>query len=111
MTCKESNHRTIIILETLKRNLPKDYPWPGNVRELEQAVRSILLKRHYFGDAMVTDTDLEDTFVQGFYRGTLEAKEVLKQYCSILYKRYGTYEEVARRAKLDPRTVKKYLSN
>ncbi len=41
--------------------------------------------------------------------GTLEAKELLKQYCHILYKRNGTYEEVARRAKLDPRTVKKYL--
>jgi len=48
-------------------------------------------------------------FAQGFYMGTLEAKELLKQYCHILYKRNGTYEEVARRAKLDPRTVKKYL--
>ena len=87
------------------------YHWPGNVRELEQAVRSILLKRHYYGDAMVTDTDPEDKFAQGFYTGTLEAKELLKQYCTILYKRYGTYEEVARRANLDPRTVKKHLSH
>ena len=111
MTGKEKNHRTDMILETLKRDLPAGYPWPGNVRELEQAVRSILLKRHYYGDAMVTDTDPEDKFAQGFYMGTLEAKELLKQYCSILYKRYGTYEEVARRANLDPRTVKKYLND
>jgi transcriptional regulator with PAS, ATPase and Fis domain len=69
------------LLETLKQDLPKGYSWPGNVRELEQAVRSIILKRHYYGDAMVTDGN----------------------------KRYGTYEEVARRTKLDPRTVKKHL--
>ncbi len=111
MTGKEKNHRTDMILETLRRDLPRNYPWPGNVRELEQAVRSILLKRHYYGDAMVTDTNMEDAFAQGFYTGTLEVRELLKQYCSILYKRYGTYEEVARRAKLDPRTVKKYLGN
>jgi hypothetical protein len=111
MTGKDNNHRTEMILDALKRDLPEDYPWPGNVRELEQAVRSILLKRHYYGDAMVIDTDLEDTFTQGFYMGTLEANQLLKQYITILYKRYGTYEAVARRAKLDPRTIKKYLSN
>ena len=109
MTGSDNNHRTEMILETLKRDLPKDYPWPGNVRELEQAVRSILLKRHYYGDAMVMDIDMEDTFVQGFHKGILTVTELLNQYCHILYKRYGTYEEVARRAKLDPRTVKKYL--
>jgi len=111
MTGKDNNHRTDMILETLNRDLPKDYPWPGNVRELEQAVRSILLKRHYYGDAMVTDIDMEDTFIQDFHMGTLYAKELLNQYCHLLYKRYGTYEEVARRAQLDPRTVKKYLNH
>jgi transcriptional regulator with PAS, ATPase and Fis domain len=100
-----------MILETLKQDLPKDYPWPGNVRELEQAVRSILLKRHYYADAMVTDIDMEDSFIQDFHMGTLDAKELLNQYCHILYKRYGTYEEVARKAQLDPRTVKKYLNH
>jgi sigma-54 specific flagellar transcriptional regulator A len=111
MTGKDNNHRTDMILETLKQDLPKDYPWPGNVRELEQAVRSILLKRHYYGDAMVTDIDMEDSFIQDFHMGTLDAKELLNQYCHILYKRYGTYEEVARKAQLDPRTVKKYLNH
>jgi transcriptional regulator with PAS, ATPase and Fis domain len=80
-------------LETLKQDLPKGYSWPGNVRELEQAVRSIILKRHYYGDAMVTDGNLENTFIQKFHAGTLEAKELLNQYCQLLYKRYGTYEE------------------
>jgi hypothetical protein len=58
---------------------------------------------------MVTDGNLENTFIQKFHAGTLEAKELLNQYCQLLYKRYGTYEEVARRTKLDPRTVKKHL--
>jgi transcriptional regulator with PAS, ATPase and Fis domain len=111
MTGQENPNRTDMILETLKHDLPKNYPWPGNVRELEQAVRSIFLKRHYYGDAMVTDIDLEDALVQKIYSGTLEARELLNQYCHLLYMRYGTYEEVARRAKLDPRTVKKYLRN
>ena len=30
-------------------------------------------------------------------------------YCALLYRRHGTYEEVARRTKLDRRTVKKYV--
>ncbi len=111
MTGQERPNKTDMILETLKKDLPKDYQWPGNVRELEQAVRSILLKRHYYGDAMVTDIDLGDNLVQKIYAGTLGAKELLKQYCHLLYMRYGTYEEVARRAKLDPRTAKKYLQN
>jgi transcriptional regulator with PAS, ATPase and Fis domain len=109
MTGQENPNMTDEILETLKQDLPKGYSWPGNVRELEQAVRSIILKRHYYGDAIVTDVNLKDTFVQKIYAGTLEAGELLNQYCHLLYKRYGTYEEVARRAKLDPRTVKKHL--
>jgi transcriptional regulator with AAA-type ATPase domain len=109
MTGQENQNMTDRILETLKQDLPKGYSWPGNVRELEQAVRSIILKRHYYGDAMVTDGNLEDTFIQKFHAGTLEAKELLNQYCHLLYKRYGTYEEVSRRTKLDPRTVKKHL--
>lgn len=109
MTGQEKPDMTDMILETLKQDLPKDYQWPGNVRELEQAVRSIILKKHYYGDTIVTDVDLENTFVQKIYGGTLEAKELLSQYCRLLYKRYETYEEVARHTKLDPRTVKKYL--
>jgi DNA-binding CsgD family transcriptional regulator len=32
-------------------------------------------------------------------------------YCALLYRRHGTYEEVARRTGLDRRTVKKYLDD
>jgi len=109
ITGQESSKLTDMILETLKRDLPKDYNWPGNVRELEQAVRRIFLTRHYYGDIMVTKPNLEDDFMQKINSGTLKAKELLSQYCSFLYQQFGTYEEVARRTGLDRRTVKKYL--
>ena len=41
--------------------------------------------------------------------GTIDAQTLLANYCRHLYARYGTYEEVARRMRLDRRTVKKYL--
>jgi hypothetical protein len=43
------------------------------------------------------------------HAGTLEARELLGQYCTLIYQRYGTYQEVARRTGLDRRTVKKYV--
>ena len=41
--------------------------------------------------------------------GTLTGEALLARYCALLYERFGTYEEVARRADLDRRTVKKYV--
>jgi transcriptional regulator with PAS, ATPase and Fis domain len=111
MTGQESSHLTEMVLETLKRELPPTYSWPGNVRELEQAVRRILLTRHYGGDTTITNPDPEDEFMQKFKTGGLEARELLSQYCTLLFNRFGTYEEVARRTKLDRRTVKKYVSS
>lgn len=37
------------------------------------------------------------------------AQELLHQYCSRLYVRYGSYEKVAEITRLDSRTVKKYI--
>jgi hypothetical protein len=39
-----------------------------------------------------------------------DANALLSRYCNLLYNRFGTYEEVARRMKLDRRTVKKYIT-
>jgi O6-methylguanine-DNA--protein-cysteine methyltransferase len=50
-----------------------------------------------------------ETFLSGLQEGAMNARQVLSGYCRILYGRYGTYEEVARRTGLDRRTVKKYL--
>jgi DNA-binding NtrC family response regulator len=111
MTDQVSPKLTDMILTTLQKDLPPEYTWPGNVRELEQAVRRILLTGHYYGDVMVTTSNLEEEFIQNIQTGNLRAKELLSQYCTFLYQRFGTYQEVARRTGLDRRTVKKYLQD
>jgi len=109
ITGEESQKLTDIVMEALDRDLPKDYRWPGNVRELGQAVRRILLTQRYEGDILITAPNMEEGLLQDIHNGSLKADELLNQYCVLLYRRFGTYQEVARRTGLDPRTVKKYL--
>ncbi len=97
------------VLTALEKGLPRDYSWPGNVRELEQAVRRVLLTNHYQGDTCEIPTGLQGRLHQGIEEGGLNAQEILAAYCTLLYQRCGTYEEVARKTKLDRRTVKKYI--
>jgi hypothetical protein len=95
-----------LVLTALRRDLPPGYPWPGNVRELEQAVRRILLAGSYLGDSSLQGEAVEADRMKA---GTVDAYTLLANYCRHLFDRYGTYEEVARRTRLDRRTVKKYL--
>lgn len=111
MTGEERPDLTDLVLVTLKRDLPADYPWPGNVRELEQAVRRILLTRNYEGDVMTTGLDREASLIQDIRSRSLEARELLGEYCALLFEQHGSYEEVARRTKLDRRTVKRYVDS
>ncbi|MEW6600487.1 MAG: sigma 54-interacting transcriptional regulator [Nitrospirota bacterium] len=96
--------RTVLIKE-----LRSDYPWPGNVRELEQAVRRIILTRHYSGDIIDMPEGAHDHLIKEIRDGAMDADGILSLYCRTLYERHGTYEEVARISNLDRRTVKKYL--
>jgi len=100
---------TDMVMEALKRDLPAGYPWPGNVRELEQAVRRVLLTGMYTGESFTTKRG--DDICERIGLGTITAKELLVPYCSLLYDRFGTYEEVARRTGLDRRTAKKHVLN
>ena len=109
MTGEKNRQLTDRVLTTLERDLPKDYGWPGNVRELEQALRRILLTQRYEADLGLSHRDAEEAFLEDFRAGSLSAKALMSRYCQLLYKRCGTYEEVARRAGLDRRTVKKHL--
>ena len=109
MTGGDKLRLTDMVLSTLEHDLAKDYRWPGNVRELEQAVRRVLLTRSYRGDVTFAHLDPEEAFLSDFRAGTLSAKALMSRYCQLLYERCGTYEEVARRAGLDRRTVKKHL--
>ena len=98
-----------MVRRVIRRDLDAEYPWPGNVRELEQAVRRILLTQHYKGDEHAATPSRRDALVRGMEAGTLDADALLSGYCGWLYDRFGSYEEVARRTRLDRRTVKKYV--
>jgi transcriptional regulator with PAS, ATPase and Fis domain len=111
LTGKDDANDTQFILDTLKRDLPKNYPWPGNVRELEQAVRRVLLTHHYRGDLKIASPEAGRSLAGDIHSGKLNARELLSRYCVMLYDRAGTIEEVARRTGLDRRTVKKYLQS
>jgi MoxR-like ATPase len=97
------------VMDTLHASLPRGYAWPGNVRELEQAVRRILLTGRYAGDAAEAAADGTQKLAQELAAGTLTADDLLGRYCAQLYRRLGTYAEVAARVGLDPRTTRKYV--
>ena len=58
------------------------------------------------GDAV----DLIDVLHQSIEQESLSAQDLVASYCRILYEKYGTYEKVAQITNLDPRTVKKHIS-
>lgn len=98
-----------LVREALVRDVGKNYQWPGNVRELEQAVRRIIINRHYKSDTGSVPAGHLEQLTSGIDSGSLDAQGLLAGYCQLLHKRLGTYEEVARRTGLDRRTVKKHI--
>ena len=98
------------VLEAIDSSLPRNYAWPGNVRELEQALRRILLTGRYAADLPLVAPDEETAMVDKLRAGEFAASELLARYCAMLYRRLGTYVEVAKRTGLDPRTTRKYVA-
>jgi len=95
--------------EVIETDLNTSYRWPGNVRELAQCIRQILLNGTYrsihrdlSGAAPARSAEKKKPL-------DLDARGILQQHCHRLYREYGTYGEVARRTRLDRRTVKKYI--
>ena len=88
--------------------VPDGYHWPGNVRELEQCIRRICLTGTYQGDPQQSAMK-EELFIQSLSSGNISAQQLLQSYCRHLYDRLESYEAVARVAKMDRRTVKKYI--
>jgi DNA-binding NtrC family response regulator len=100
-----------MVRDVIARQLGDHYPWPGNVRELEQCVRRVLLKKEYAGRSSIpAEKRLADTLARGVTEGRIDTQQLVTGYCYMLHKRYGTFEEVARRTGLDRRTVKKYIT-
>lgn len=108
MTGEYAADLAVSIREKLIATVGENYDWPGNVRELEQAVRRILLTGKYEGETRTGD--LRMRLLAGVENTSLDADQLLSMYCRLLYGRHKTFEEVARRTNLDPRTVKKYLT-
>lgn len=96
--------------DTLIETVGLSYQWPGNVRELEQAVRRVLVTGHYQGEALSIAWPERNPLFIKIEEGGIDAQQLLSGYCHLLYSRHGTIEAVARRTRLDRRTVKKYLS-
>jgi DNA-binding NtrC family response regulator len=109
MTGETASELVAQVRAALDTGVGLDYAWPGNVRELEQAVRRILLTRSYETDHPAAAKSVRDELVAGIDRGSLDADALLSGYCTLLHQRHRTFEEVARRANLDRRTVKRYL--
>jgi hypothetical protein len=98
------------VMHTLESEVGLDYDWPGNVRELEQAVRSILLTLHYNKNPSGAGGYTNELH-RAIAKESANAHELVSIYCSILYRKYGTYMKVAEITDLDPRTVKKHIQN
>lgn len=107
---KASPECSEMVLNVIENQLGSDYEWPGNVRELEQCTRSVLLNRHYPGKSKTRNKGIEELLVSDILKGEIGAQELLSGYCRLLYERFATFEEVARRTGLDRRTVKKYIT-
>ncbi|MEJ2134011.1 MAG: sigma 54-interacting transcriptional regulator [Desulfofustis sp.] len=103
-------HLLDVVMTTLEGEVGLDYQWPGNVRELEQAVRSILLTLHYNNNNSY-EVDGTNKLHLAIERESVSAQELVSLYCSLLYRKYGTYEKVAKITNLDPRTIKKHIQN
>jgi DNA-binding NtrC family response regulator len=110
MVGRPSPELTEIVKQVIDRQLGSEYPWHGNVRELEQCVRRVLLKCSYDGDKKShVPEDLLSKLTSGIGDGIIPVQDLVSGYCDLLYRRFGTFEEVARRTHLDRRTVKKYI--
>ena len=93
------------VIEWIDQNLGPDYGWPGNVRELEQCLRNVMI-RGVYRPAYKTRASLRTVLSDEFLFGKLSAEELLSRYCTMIYAETGSYEESARRLKIDRRTVK-----
>lgn len=110
----EDNHELVKkTADIIDRILGKDYHWPGNVRELEQCVRSIMLRKGYRGKSgrARPGQSPEKQLINGVMSCSISVSSLVSRYCALLYDRFQTYEEVARRTGLDRRTTKKYIQN
>ena len=81
------------------------YRWPGNVRELEQCVRNVMIRGEY-QPPHAARVSGRQRVAEEMLAGSLNADELLRRYCTLVYAETRSYQETARRLDLDRRTVK-----
>jgi len=86
-------------------HLGDGYHWPGNVRELEQCVRNVMIRGEY-RPPRAARVSARQRVAEEMLAGSLNADELLRRYCTLVYAETGSYQETARRLDLDRRTVK-----
>ena len=89
--------------------LGPDYAWPGNVRELDQCLRNILIRQEYHPARPrqpISSGDPYQRLTEDMRDRKLSADEVMRRYCSLVYREEENFERAAKRLKLDRRTVK-----
>ncbi len=111
ITGKDSQDLVDMVIQVIAKRLGPDYHWPGNVRELAQCIRRVIIKHDYQGDTVGTRAQQDLTLTESIEQGSLDAQQLLTQYCTALHRKHGTFEKVAQITKLDRRTVKKYIQN
>jgi transcriptional regulator with AAA-type ATPase domain len=89
----------------IQERLEPDYGWPGNYRELEQCVRNMLVRKQYHPPASRAPSE-QERLSEDLLHGQITADELLRRYCTLVYQQTRSYEETARRLRLDRRTVK-----
>ncbi len=108
---EESESLAAEVSEWVAKQLGRDYAWPGNVRELEQCFRNIMIHGEY-RPAMIAGHGANSNWSnlqQVMQAGQLTAEELLQHYCRHVYAQCGSYEQTAKRLKLDRRTVKRKI--
>jgi len=75
------------------------------VRELEQCVRNVMIRGEY-RPPHAARVSGRQRVAEEMLAGSLNADELLRRYCTLVYAETGSYRETARRLDLDRRTVK-----
>jgi transcriptional regulator with AAA-type ATPase domain len=96
----------------IRKHLGEKYAWPGNFRELEQCVRNLIVRNSYQPRSTTkpASSDARQQMSEQFLDGDLTADEMLSRYCTLVYSQTRSYEQTARRLKLDRRTVKSKIN-
>lgn len=106
----DSDDLTHEVLKWIEQNLGHQYAWPGNIRELEQCVRNVLIRQQYHPmilDAADPSGDPLMLLRQATAGVALTAEELLRRYCTLAFKKYGSYEAAAEHLGMDRRTLRK----